>query len=437
MKVPISGLVVAGFVSASVILAGCAHRPASAQFVEPAALLANPRMPDPLVLTSGKPVTSRDQWFKERRPELKRLFQHYMYGQLPPTPSDERFHVDAEFFDALGGKASLTLVSVETGHEANAPRIQLAVFLPNDSKKHPVFLAMNFCGNQAVSDDSRIPLSSKWVWKNCPGCVSNAVTEASRGSQTTNWPLEEIISRGYGLATFCSSDIDPDRPEVSEGVYAWLADKGWRANTATNRGTLAAWAWGFSRCVDYLQANPRVNEDRIAVLGHSRNGKAALIAAAFDERIAMAFPHQAGTGGSAPSRSTVGESVGAINTRFPHWFNGEFKEFNDAPEKLPFDQNCLLALCAPRPVLFSAGEEDQWANPAGQLEVLKAASPVYEFLGVKGLDRSVRLAVAPVQVGDPAGRLGFFMRAGKHAQTHEDWEAFLAFADVQWSAAKH
>jgi len=163
-----------------------------------------------------------------------------------------------------------------------------------------------------------------------------------------------------------------------------------------------------------------------------RNGKAALVAAAFDERIAMAFAHQAGTGGSAPSRSTVGESVRVINTKFPHWFNGAFKEFNDSPEKLPFDQNCLLALCAPRPVLFSAADEDQWANPAGQLQILKSASAVYEFLGVKGLDPSVRLEVAPVQTGSPAGRLGFFMRHGKHSMLPEDWHAFLAFADAQW-----
>ena len=122
----------------------------------------------------------------------------------------------------------------------------------------------------------------------------------------------------------------------------------------------------------------------------------------------------------------------AINTKFPHWFNAEVKEFNDSPDRLPFDQNCLLALCAPRPVLFSAADQDQWANPAGQLQMLKAASPVYEFLGSKGLDPSVSLEIAPVQTGVPPGRLGFFMRHGKHAMLPEDWKAFLAFADAQW-----
>jgi hypothetical protein len=148
-----------------------------------------------------------------------------------------------------------------------------------------------------------------------------------------------------------------------------------------------------------------VDARRIAALGHSRNGKAALLAAAFDERIALPFPHQAGCGGSAPSRGKVGESVKAINSNFPHWFNAQSKQFNDAPERLPFDQNCLVALCAPRPVLFSAAEGDQWANPAGQFEVLQAADPVCRFLGVEGL------AAKPMPLSRElvASRLGYFI----------------------------
>jgi hypothetical protein len=186
--------------------------------------------------------------------------------------------------------------------------------------------------------------------------------------------------------------------------------------------------------VDYLITDQDVASDKIAVMGHSRNGKAAIVAAAFDERIAMAFPHQAGCGGTAPSRGKTGESVKAINDHFPHWFNAEFKKFNDAPDKLPFDQNCLLALCAPRPVLFSTAEGDQWSNPAGQFEVLKATSRVYEFLGTKGLDPSVKPEIAGNSF--PTGRLGFFMRPGKHSTKVEDWHAFLNFADLQWAQTK-
>ena len=148
-------------------------------------------------------------------------------------------------------------------------------------------------------------------------------------------------------------------------------------------------------------------------------------AAAFDERIALAIPHQAGCGGTAPSRGKVGESVQRINTAFPHWFNATFKEFNDHPEKLPFDQHCLVALCAPRPVLFSNAVEDTWANPDGQFRVLQAADPVYRFLGVDGLE-----AKKVPEVGKLLdSRLGYYVRPGTHSMTRADWKVFLDFAD--------
>jgi hypothetical protein len=142
----------------------------------------------------------------------------------------------------------------------------------------------------------------------------------------------------------------------------------------------------------------------------------------------MAFPHQAGCGGSAPSRGKTGESVKAINRAFPHWFNAEFKKFNDAPERLPFDQNALVALCAPRPVLFSAAEGDQWANPAGQFEVLKAADPVYRFLGSAGLAASEMPPVGKL-IASP---LGYYIREGKHSMAPADWRVFMDFADQQF-----
>src|SRR5437588_3416965 len=111
--------------------------------------------------------------------------------------------------------------------------------------------------------------------------------------------------------------------------------------------------------------DPDIDHGRIAAVGHSRNGKAAAVAAAFDDRIALSIPHQAGCGGTAPSRGKTGESVKQINDHFPHWFDGNFKKFNEQTERLPFDQNGLIALIAPRPVLLSNAVDDTWANPAG------------------------------------------------------------------------
>jgi hypothetical protein len=172
-------------------------------------------------------------------------------------------------------------------------------------------------------------------------------------------------------------------------------------------------------------SNKDLDSKRICVVGHSRLGKTALLAAALDERIALAIPSQAGCGGTAPSRGTVGESVKQINDRFPHWFNATFKRFNEKPDRLPFDQHGLVALVAPRPVLFTNAVEDSWANPAGQFEVLKAAEPVYRLLGAGGLD--AKTMPEPGVLVDSV--LGYYIRPGKHSMTRGDWKVFLDYAD--------
>jgi hypothetical protein len=163
-------------------------------------------------------------------------------------------------------------------------------------------------------------------------------------------------------------------------------------------------------------------------VGHSRLGKTALLAGALDERVAVVIPHQSGCGGAGPSRSKnpKAETVKRITTSFPHWFCGYFSAFGDDPTKIPFDQNCLVALCAPRPVLMTNAEEDQWANPSGQFDVLSAAAPAYELYGV---EKPVVAAKMPEEGKLSAERLGYFIRAGKHAMTPADWKVYIEFCD--------
>jgi len=422
-----------------IVLLGCATRATVQVFPDVNELVSQPALPNPLVTLNGQLISTRAKWTEERRPELKKLFEHYMYGMIPPKPASFQVQTLGDY-DCLENRATLKLRTLEIG-PGNGPRIDLMLVIPKQRRgPAPVFLAMNFCGNHALTADPRVPLSRSWLGNNCKGCTNNSATESSRGAQSGDWPLEEIVRRGYALAAFYSGDVDSDRAQASTGVYRWLAEDDSSRNNPTNRGTIAAWAWGFMRCVDYLVTDPDIDAHHIASLGHSRNGKTALLAAAFDERIAMAFPHQAGCGGSAPSRGKTGESVKAINDRFPHWFNGEFKKFNDSPDRLPFDQNCLVALCAPRPVLFSAAQGDQWANPNGQFEILQAAAPVYRLLGVQGFTESEQNSnvSAPKEPASPpigeliGGRLGYYLRDGKHSMGPEDWRIFLDFADKQW-----
>ena len=384
-------------------------------------LPAQPGLPDPLLSSKGGQVATGKEWVKKRRPELQALFEHYMYGHAPPRPGGMKFDVERVDRSLFNGKATEKEITITLGTN-NAPQIHLLMVVPNHrTKPAPVFVGPNFCGNHTVLADPNVALPAAWMPKGYPGVTNNHATEAGRGAQVDVWAIEQSIDRGYAVATFYNGDVEPDRPDATEGIRGYYTS----GRKKFDWGTIAAWAWGVSRAVDYLLTDKSVDPEQIAVVGHSRNGKAALLAAAFDERIALAIPLQAGCGGTAPSRGKIGESVKQINDHFPHWFNAEFKKFNEEPDKLPFDQHCLIALCAPRPVLLPNAAEDTWANPQGQFEMLQAAVPVYRLLGAGGLD---------AQQMPEMGRLvdstlGYYIRPGKHSMTKEDWTVFLDFAD--------
>jgi hypothetical protein len=398
---------------------------AAADFPAVADLPARAELPDPLVMLNGQKVTTKEQWVEKRRPELRELFQHYMYGYLP-APEKITAKVEREDKKAFDGKATLKEVTIAFG-PPETPPIHLLLVVPNARKgPAPVFVGMNFCGNHALVKDPAVRLPTVWMYPRNTGVKDNKATDAGRGSQIDVWALEQSINRGYAVATFYNGDVDPDRTDVRAGIQPHLRKKDTKPSPH-DWGTIAAWAWGIHRVVDYLITDKDLDKERIAVVGHSRLGKTALLAAAFDDRIALSIPHQAGCGGTAPSRGKVGESVTKINTSFPHWFSGTFKEFNDRPEKLPFDQNCLVALVAPQPVLFSNAVEDTWANPEGQFQVLKAADPVYRLLGAGGLDAKEM----PENNKLVDSKLGYYIRPGKHSMTTEDWKVFLDFADKQ------
>lgn len=390
-------------------------------FPAPEKLPVKPDLPDPLVMLDGTKITTKEQWEKQRRPELKKLFEHYMYGHAPAAPKvvAKVERVDPQ---ALGGKATLKEVTL-TFAGVDGPKIHLLLVVPNQRKGPvPVFVGMNFCGNHAVLGDPKIHLNTSWMYPSQKGVKNNRATEASRGTQIDVWNIEAIIDRGYAIATFYSGDVDPDRADVREGVQKFIGKE-------NDWSTIRAWAWSYSRVIDYLVTNSDLDASKIIAVGHSRLGKTTLLAAAFDERIAIAIPHQAGCGGTGPSRPAVGnkgaESVKRINTSFPHWFNANFKKFNDEPERLPFDQHCLIALCAPRPVLLSNAVEDKWANPDGQFALLVAADPVYKLLGSKGI-ASKKMPTVGKLMPSP---LGYYIRAGKHEMNRDDWRVFLDFAD--------
>jgi hypothetical protein len=399
---------------------------AMAGFADVSTLPSNPNPPDPLVMLDGQPVATRQQWLERRRPELKALFQHYMYGTLPPAARVHGIvtYADPGFFN---GNATLKLVRLKYG-PAGTPETQLMMVIPNHrAGPAPIFLGMNFTGNHTLVTDTHVPLPVSWMAKG-PHVVNNRAVESGRGTLTNVWDLGQCIARGYAVATFYYGDVQPDDPNEAGGVRQSVHLR----HGGDDWGAIAAWAWGLQRAVDYVAKENDIDRKHIALVGHSRLGKAAMLAGAFDERVAMVIALQAGCGGTAPSRGTVGESVKQINTVFPHWFCGEFKKFNTQVDRLPFDQNCLMALCAPRPVLLGAAVEDTWANPAGAFEMLKDAGKVYRLLGAEGLSASTMPATSRLI----DSTLGFFIRPGQHSMTPGDWRYFLDFADKQWKGQK-
>lgn len=379
-------------------------------------------LPDLLRMLDGQMVSTADAWWSQRRPELRALFEWYMYGIAPPPP--ERVTSRVLFEDRAWLAGAATLKELELRYHPTAPVMRLLISIPNKrSGRVPVFVGANFGGNHTETDHPAVAMPEVWIPEKRAGVVDNRATEAGRGA-SPRYDFAQGAARGYAVATFHNGDIDPDRPDFTDGIHPHYQPSG-AVRGAHDWGTIAAWAWGLMRAVDYLVTDPAIDARRIAATGHSRNGKVALLAAAFDQRIALTAPLQAGMGGTAPNRGTVGESVRAINDRFPHWFCDEYKRFNDEPARLPFDQHALVAMCAPRPVLFCNATEDQWANPAGQFGVLKAAGPVYRLLGVDGLNGERMPEVNELS----AGRLGYWIRPGKHSMKPEDWTIFFDFAD--------
>jgi hypothetical protein len=395
----------------------------AADFPDALKLPSNKEFPDPLVMRDGSKITTAKDWREKRRPELAALIQHYMYGTLPPPAKVEAkvVHVDEK---AFAGKATLRELELQIGApDIKAPAVHLLLVTPNARKTPaPVFVGLNFSGNHSLVEDKNVRVPTSWVYPNYANNKGGKASEAGRGKHKDTWAIEQTIDRGYAVATMYVGDLDPDRKEVRAGLRPFF-DKDEKA------ATIAFWSWGIQRIVDHLLTEKTLHKDRIIVVGHSRLGKTALLAAAFDERIALAIPSQAGCGGTAPNRTDKkdAESVERINTAFPHWFNAEFKKFNKDTSRLPFDQHSLTALVAPRPVLFSNAVEDAWANPEGQFEILRAAEPVWKLLGVEGLkDRKM-----PELGALSGGKLGYYIREGKHSMTPTDWKVFCDFADLQ------
>ncbi|MCW3081547.1 MAG: putative acetyl xylan esterase [Segetibacter sp.] len=363
-------------------------------------------LPDVLKTTSNVEVKNTRTWENSRRPELLKLFENNIYGQMPKKYSSIKYTVTKEDATAMNGKAKLKQVMIEVFNNNNSVRINLILFIPNAANKPvPAFLLIN---NRERDN-----------------------TDPTRTKKSEFWPAEMLVDSGYAIAAIHVSDLAPDDKEkYVEGVLQLYPEQ---LTAANGMKAISAWAWGASRVMDYFATDTDIDAKRVAVVGHSRGGKASLLAAAEDQRFALCITNCSGNTGAALARRQFGERINRINATFPHWFNTNYKKYNNNENALPVDQHMLISLVAPRPLYATNASKDLWADPTGTFLALKNAEKVYALYGIKS-----NLPANPPGVNQPIiyASLAYHNREGEHNLTAYDWSNFIRFATYHYKKNK-
>ncbi len=371
--------------------------------------LAEPgvELPHPLSLTDGSTIASTQEWEKVGRPATLELFHKHIYGRVKEGPNVQvRSHIASKDEKAMEGNATLKQIVIDYGTAASDESIDVTLFIPNHIE-HPVAAFLLICNRGHESIDP------------------------TREVRTPFWPAEKIIEQGFAAAVFHYSDVaaDDKAKAFDTGIFKVSKDAT-SARSADDGGTIAAWAWGASRVMDYLEEDPAIRADQVAVVGHSKGGKSALLAGAQDTRFALTISNNSGCGGAALSRRKEGETIADINGRFPHWFAKNFHQFGGNEHALPVDQHQLLALIAPRLVYVSSATQDAWADPEGEFLSCLHAEPVFDLYGLAGVgSKDQPQPEKPLH----SGSIGYHLRTGKHDLTEYDWEQFMKFASQHWA----
>ncbi len=384
-------------------------------------------LPDPLVLQDGRPVRDAATWFKLRRPEILKLYQESIHGRSPPRPAEMTFQVFDEDRHALDGQAIRKQVTINFFGPAGGPKADMLIYLPAHAPGPvPVFLCLSFNPIDQVASDPAIRIETSWDRKTL---TQHPDTEQDRG-HAKNWPVEKILARGYGLAVIYYCDIEPDLPGgagLKYGVRAHYLKAGQAEPAPDEWGAVAAWAWGLSRGLDYLETDRDVDAKHVIALGQSRLGKTVLWAGAQDTRFAMVVASCSGEMGAALSRRDYGETVDDMVRAFPYQFCANFRQYAHHWNDLPVDSHMLLSLIAPRPLFLNTGSLDLWSDPRGEFLAAVAAGPVYKLLGGEGPGTG---EMPPLDTPVMRGLIGFHCHTGKHEILVSDWDKFLDFADL-------
>ena len=390
---------------------------------------------DPLRFADGRPVRSRKQW-PERRKEILDLFQREMYGEMPA--SAPIFLETLDEGTTLAGFARRRQVRMWFREDHSGPHIDWLELIPAQVQEPcPVILLLNYTGNHELLDDKEILVTESWLRETPHKATSRTRGKFNQDGLDTVFPLSTLLGRGYALVTACYCDISPDPDPLVEKDGAILQDTfaytgvfdlwGTRDPERTDNTTaLAAWAWGLMRGMDMVEQDPALDGKRVVLTGYSRLGKAALLAGAFDERFPVVVPIQSGGGGAPLAKRDYGEKIATEVSSFRHWYCRAYDKYAYDTDSMPFDQHLLLSCVAPRALLLE-GFDKPWFDTKGEFLALQAASPVWKFLGQKGLpevawpDDYDTSAIGP--------RIGYVRRDQGHGISALDWLWMLDFAD--------
>ena len=347
-------------------------------------------IPD-LFKINGETITTKEEWEDIGRPYWKNLLLQEEYGRFPKVlcPTIEVKKDRFEYRDFGGGvKWEEVIFTFENNGKKHSVSTHMLYPKTNVPQQFPFFIYLNF----------------------------------HPSAPTLYLPIEEIVANGFGVLTVCYNDITKDNNDFTDGL-AGLFQEGER--TGDDAGKIVYWSYMASRMMDYLQTREEVDKNAIAVAGHSRLGKTALLTAAMDERFAFACVNNSGTSGAAISRGLCkgGESIRDIVERFPFWFCLNYFKYMDKADELPFDQHCLTALVAPRRVYVGGATEDRWADNDNQFLNCVAASPAWTLYGKKGFVTPNKMPMGGEILYD--GNVGFHLRFGTHFFNRSDWLTYM------------
>jgi hypothetical protein len=381
-------------------------------------------LPDPLVLANGQPVRDAATWFEKRRPEIIQLFEGNQFGRCSGRPAEMSFEVFDKGTPAFDGRATRRQVSVFFSKDREAgPKMDILVYLPAAATKPvPLLLNISFTANSLTVADPGVREGTIWNRE-------HQRVPASQGRPFGRLDVVRLVERGFGVATVYYGDIEPDFAGGRQhGVRRLFLAPGQTEPAPDEWGSIAAWSWGLSRALDYLETDPGVDAKRVALFGVSRLGKTVLWAGARDPRFALVIASCSGEGGAALSRRNYGETVAhlAHPSRFAYQFCANYGKHAADVGRMPVDAHLLLALIAPRPVLLQTGDTDRWSDPKGEFLAAVAAEPVFRLLGARGLETSeMPTAGQPI-----LHTLGYTMHAGGHGPVPSDWNVFLDFLSL-------